>query len=114
METKKIIKFLKALSDENRLRIVYLLFNVNGLCVSEIQEIIGLAQSTISFDLKKLEEPEIVTYNKSGLWVKYAINKNLEANLRNIIKLLINELKSNTKIKKDLKKAEKILRLSTH
>ena len=82
--------------------------------MSEIQEIIGLAQSTISFDLKKLEESGIVTYNKSGLWVKYAINKNLEANLWNIIKLLINELKSNTKIKKDLKKAEKILRLSTH
>ncbi|MCL4386710.1 MAG: metalloregulator ArsR/SmtB family transcription factor [Cyanobacteria bacterium] len=46
------------------------------LCVCEIQEIIGLSQPTISFDLKKLEEAEIITYSKSGLWVNYAINEN--------------------------------------
>ena len=45
-----------------------------------IKEVIGLAQSTISFDLKKLEESEIVIYNKNGLWVNYEINKNLETN----------------------------------
>ena len=108
---KKIIKILKALSDENRLRIICLLFYKSRLCVCEIQEIIGLSQPTISFDLKKLEEAEIITHSKSGLWVNYLINENLEKNLLDIISLLINESKNDKKIKEDLKKAEKVSRL---
>ena len=108
---KKIIKILKALSDENRLRIICLIFQKSGLCVCEIQEIIGLSQPTISFDLKKLEEAEIITHSKSGLWVNYLINENLEKNLLDIISLLINESKNDKKIKEDLKKAEKVSRL---
>ena len=108
---KKTIKILKALSDENRLRIICLLFYKGGLCVCEIQEIIGLSQPTISFDLKKPEEAEIITYSKSGLWVNYAINETLETNLKNIISLLIGGVKNDKKIKEDLKKAEKVSRL---
>ncbi|MCL4416487.1 MAG: metalloregulator ArsR/SmtB family transcription factor [Actinobacteria bacterium] len=108
---KKIIKILKALSDENRLRIVCLLFHKSGLCVCEIQRIISLSQPTISFDLKKLEEAEIITYSKSGLWVNYAINENFDTNLKNIINMLVNEIKNDKKIKEDLKKAEKVSRL---
>jgi len=107
---KKIIKILKALSDENRLRIIYLIYYKSGICVCEIQEIIGLSQPTISFDLKKLEEAEIITHSKSGLWANYSINENLDTNLKNIINLLINELKNGKKIKEDLKKAEKVSR----
>ena len=111
---EKIIKILKALSDENRLRIICLLFKKKGLCACEIQEVIGLSQPTISFDLKKLEEAEIITHSKSGLWVEYSINENLETNLRNIINLLIDELGYDKKIKEDLKKAEKVSRLEIY
>ena len=108
---KKTIKILKALSDENRLRIICLLLHKEGLCVCEIQEIIGLSQPTISFDLKKLEEAEIITYSKSGLWVNYTINENLDTTLKNIINLLVNEAKKDKKIREDLIKAEKVSRL---
>lgn len=107
---KKIIKILKALSDENRLRIICLLSHKKGMCVCEIQEIIGLSQPTISFYLKKLEEAEIITHSKSGLWVEYSINENIGANL-NIINALMMQLKDNKKIKEDLKKAEKVSRI---
>ncbi|MCJ7666424.1 MAG: metalloregulator ArsR/SmtB family transcription factor [Actinobacteria bacterium] len=108
---EKIIKFLKAISDKNRLRIICLLFHKSGLCVCEIQEIIGLSQSTISFNLKKLEEAEIITYSKNGLWVNYSINENLKRNLQNILNLLIDDLKDDKKIREDFKKAEKVSRL---
>ena len=108
---KKIIKILKALSDENRLRIICLIFQNSGLCVCEIQEIIGLSQPTISFNLKKLEEAELINHSKSALWVNYSINENLETNLLNIVNLLMNQLKNDKKIKEDLKKAEKVSRL---
>jgi len=108
---KKIIKILKALSDDNRLRIICLLSHKKELCVCEIQEIIGLSQPTISFDLKKLEEAEVITYSKSGLWVNYTINENLDTTLKNIINLLVNEAKKDKKIREDLIKAEKVSRL---
>ena len=108
---KKIIKILKALSDKNRLRIICLLFQKKVLCVCEIQEIIGLSQPTISFNLKKLEEAEIITYSKSGLWVNYSINENLETSILNIVNLLMDQLNNDKKIKDDLKKAEKVSRI---
>ena len=108
---KKIMKILKAVSDENRLRILCLVFKKSGLCVCEIQEIIGLSQPTISFNLKKLEEAEIITHNKSGLWVNYSFNENLEINLQNTINLLMDELKDDKKIREDFEKAEIVSRL---
>ena len=110
LNSNKITKIIKALADESRLRIICLLLYKSELCVCEIQEIIGLSQPTISFDLKKLEEAEIITYSKSGLWINYEINQNLDKNLKNVINLLINGIKNDKKIKEDLKKAEKVSR----
>ena len=106
----KNIKFLKAISDEGRIRIISLLFNRNDMCVCELQEIIGLAQPTISFNLRKLEEAEIITHIKNGTWVNYSINKNLENNFVKILKLIIDNLKDDEEIIKDHKKAEKTSR----
>ena len=55
LSLKKLIKILKALADENRLRIVSLVKSKQDLCVCEITAIIGLSQPTISSHLKKLE-----------------------------------------------------------
>ncbi|MBC7334297.1 MAG: winged helix-turn-helix transcriptional regulator, partial [Actinobacteria bacterium] len=66
-------KILKALADENRLRILALLKaseNIKkDICVCEIQSIIGLSQPTISSHLKVLENAELIEYKKNGLWV---------------------------------------------
>jgi ArsR family transcriptional regulator len=108
---KKIIKMLKAISDENRVRIICLLAKKSGLCVCEIQEIIGLSQPTISLHLKKLEEAEIISYSKSGLWVNYSINDRLEKDFLDLVNQVVNQLKQDKKIKEDFKKADKVSRL---
>ena len=51
---KEFIKAMKALSDPNRVKIIKLLQR-RVLCVCEIQEALGLAQSTASKHLKILE-----------------------------------------------------------
>ena len=48
---KTFIRVMKALSDPNRVRVVKLLQN-GELCVCEIKEILGLAQSTVSKHMK--------------------------------------------------------------
>jgi predicted transcriptional regulator len=52
---KDFIKVMKALSDANRVKMIKLLQR-RVLCVCEIQEAMGLAQSTASKHLKILEE----------------------------------------------------------
>lgn len=70
---RDFIKVMKALSDPNRVKMIKLLQR-RVLCVCEIQEALGLAQSTISKHLKILEEAELVTYSKDGLWVNYRLS----------------------------------------
>ena len=69
---REFIKVMKALSDPNRVKMIKLLQR-RVLCVCEIQEALGLAQSTASKNLKILEEAELITYSKDGLWVNYRL-----------------------------------------
>ncbi|TAL17783.1 ArsR family transcriptional regulator [bacterium] len=68
-----IMKSLKALGDESRVRILWML-EERPLCVCEIQEALGLAQSTVSRHLQLLEEAGFVTSEKEGQWRNYKLN----------------------------------------
>ena len=70
---RDFIKVMKALSDPNRVKMVKLLQR-RVLCVCEIQEALGLAQSTASKHLKILEEAGLITYLKEGQWVNYRLD----------------------------------------
>jgi ArsR family transcriptional regulator len=69
---RDFIKVMKALSDPNRVKMIKMLQR-RVLCVCEIQEALGLAQSTASKHLKILEEAGLITYSKEGLWVNYRL-----------------------------------------
>ena len=99
---KKVTKILKALADESRVRILVLLKERNGLCVCEITEIIGLSQPTISSHLKRLQDAEIITYSKDGLWVKYKLEENIEKEVMQLLDLLVQILSEDKSIKSDM------------
>ena len=65
---------MKALSDPNRIRVVKIL-EEGELCVCEVQELLGLAQSTVSKHLKILEESGLVESRKEGTWINYRISE---------------------------------------
>ncbi len=67
------IKFFKALSDSNRLRILKML-QTKPLCVCEITNVLELATSTVSQHLKILKEAGFIIEGKDGKWVNYLIN----------------------------------------
>ena len=69
---REFIKVMKALSDPNRVKIIKMLQR-KVMCVCEIQEALGLAQSTASKHLSILEDSELITYSKDGLWVNYRL-----------------------------------------
>lgn len=69
---KTFIRVMKALSDPNRVRVVKLL-QTEELCVCEIQEVLGLAQSTVSKHLKILEDAGLVDRKRQGAWMIYSL-----------------------------------------
>jgi ArsR family transcriptional regulator len=101
---KKITKILKALSDESRIRIVNLLKAKKGICVCEITDIINLSQPTISSHLKKLEEAEIITFKKDGLWVNYYLNDEMDTESMELVYLIIRSIEKDPVTRKDLQK----------
>lgn len=69
-----ISKKLKVLSDPKRLEIVDML-SCEELCACEILEKFDISQPTLSSDMKKLEDANIIKSRKEGKNVFYIVNK---------------------------------------
>ena len=86
LEETRLVGALKALADENRLRIMRALrrtgccsceqvsADADGMCCCDIEELTGLAQSTVSHHLELLRRAGLVTSRKLGRWTHYRRN----------------------------------------
>lgn len=83
------VNIFKALSDKNRLLILDML-SCGEMCACDIEEVLGLSQSTISHHMKILQQAKLVTGNKVGKWMHYSINKKEFDSMFIYIKELIN------------------------
>lgn len=63
---------LKATADPTRTRILKLL-EAGGLCVCQVQAVMGLAPSTISKHLSTLKLAGLVEDRRNGKWVEYRL-----------------------------------------
>ncbi len=63
---------LKAVGDPTRTRILKLLEG-GGLCVCQVQSILGLAPSTVSKHLTILKLAGLVEDRRDGRWIEYAL-----------------------------------------
>ena len=68
-----ILKSLRLLADDTRLRIL-LLLQQEELSVAELQEILGLGQSRISSHLAQLRAAQLVSDRRAGKHIYYTIN----------------------------------------
>ncbi len=64
---------VKALADESRLRILWMLEG-RTLCACEIQAVLGLAQSTVSRHMQVLEDAGFVVSERNGAWKDYRLH----------------------------------------
>ena len=79
-----ISKKLKVLSDPKRLEIVDML-SCEELCACEILEKFDISQPTLSSDMKKLEDANIIKSRKEGKNVFYIVNKESIDELYNLL-----------------------------
>lgn len=98
-----LIRILKALGDETRLRIVNLL-RIENLCVCEIEAILSSSQSNVSRHLAKLRDAGIIYSEKKSQWVYYGINKETVTNYPFIKTLLEEDLARHSQYVEELAK----------
>jgi len=71
-EMRETTNIYKALSDTSRLRILMML-KEKALCVCEMTDILGLANSTVSKHLSILRNANLIQDEKDGRWVNYRL-----------------------------------------
>ena len=82
------VLFLKAVSDENRLKIICFL-KAGEKCVCEIVDFLKLPQNLVSHHLKVLRNQNILIARKDGLNFFYSINEKNISNIINFFNFLI-------------------------
>jgi len=70
----KLVKAMKALSDETRLRILNLLLE-RECCVCEVMQALGISQSRASRNLSALYDAGFLKLRKEGLWSFYSLDR---------------------------------------
>ena len=69
---RNLMKITKALSDENRIRVL-LALRGGELCACQITELFGLAASTMSKHLSILYQAGLVDSRKDGRWIYFRL-----------------------------------------
>ena len=74
MDEKAMARIFKALGDENRVKIVNLLWN-GEVCACRLLSDLSISQPTLSHHMKILCDSGIVEGRKAGTWMYYKISK---------------------------------------
>ena len=83
----RVAPLLKALADPVRLRLVSIVAASEGgeACVCDLNDAFELSQPTISHHLKVLHEAGLLDRSKRGVWVYYAVRREVLADLATLI-----------------------------
>jgi ArsR family transcriptional regulator len=80
--------FFKSLSDETRLKILWLLSGTEELCVCDVIDVLGITQSKASRHLRHLYHLGWVTDRRDGLWMIYRLAVTPNSPREKLLKLL--------------------------
>lgn len=101
-----LIDILKAIADENRIRIINLLSN-GEFCVYEIEHLLKIGQSNASRQLNKLTVAGLVKNRKKSLFVYYSLNDTALEEHTFLVELIKNETMMLASCKEDIKRLNK-------
>jgi len=95
METKKMAKIFKALSNENRLELYLKIAEAHegGLetggecCVADIMACLNIGAPTVSHHIKELVNADLITTEKRGKFLICRVNKQLVTEVSKILNL---------------------------
>ena len=106
-----LIKAMKALSDETRLRILNVLLE-RECCVCEVMQALDISQSRASRNLSALYNAGFLNLRKDGLWSLYSIDKEGTRDyLSDLVEVVTRALEGNKVAALDLERLQKAERV---
>ena len=105
-----MLAVMKALADENRLRIIAALRG-RELCLCQIVELLGLATSTVSRHTSILQQARLVDSRKAGRWTYFRLDEDPPSQAGEATALVVRALKGDSRIREDAKRLRQILKL---
>jgi DNA-binding transcriptional ArsR family regulator len=82
--TLSVAKIFKALADDTRVKIAYVLSQEDELCVCDVANIVGCTMATASHHLRLLRNLGLAKYRKAGKLVFYSLD---DEHVHQLIKL---------------------------
>jgi ArsR family transcriptional regulator, arsenate/arsenite/antimonite-responsive transcriptional repressor len=106
---RDVVSIAKALSDENRVRIVAML-DGRELCVCQVIELLALAPSTVSKHLSILKQARLIDGRKDGRWMYYRLaDDDAPRAAHDALRWTLQTLKGDKRIRDDAKRLKQIL-----
>lgn len=103
-----LLNIIKALDDENRLRILNILKD-EELCVGSIMHILSMTQSNASRHLNKLSTLGLLISYKKAQWIYYKLNQQVLAEFPFLKDLIFIQLPKLSRCTEDSKKLKEFI-----
>ena len=108
---RELVRTLKVLSDESRLRVLNLLLE-RECCVCEVMQVMGISQSKASRILSALYDAGLTKLRREGRWALYSIDrggmKEYMKDILNGVTRALDDYPLASQDRKKLKKAERV------
>lgn len=109
---RDVVKVMKALSDETRLRILNLLLD-KELCVCEIEQTLGISQTRASRNLSLLCDAGFLKLRRDGLWSLYSLDsEEMKEYSAHLVQAVKQALQSNRMAQADRERLKEVERNS--
>jgi ArsR family transcriptional regulator len=107
IDVQPLSELFKALSDENRLRVVALLTH-GELCVCHIESALGLPQPTTSRHLATLKSAGVVEARRQGSWIHYRLAPQADDDRNAHLRTLIRSFSKRGPLSRDLTRLQQV------
>lgn len=91
-------QIFKAFSDESRVRIIHLLYEMKELTISDLESVLDFTQTKTSRHMSYLRNSGLVNTNKKDQWIFYSIKDETY----NLVSTMIEFLQKDVQFQKDL------------
>ena len=106
-----VIKAMRALSDETRLRLLNVLLE-RECCVCEVMQVLDISQSRASRNLGILQDAGFLKSRREGVWMYYSVDwEAVNSYAISLAELLKESLASDEVLARDRKKLKKAVRI---
>jgi len=104
---RHLVKVMKALSDETRLRILNLV-RERECCVCEVWQALDISETRASRNLKALLDAGFLQVRKEGTWAFYSMKESAAKYYSELLEALTEALEGNELVEKDRKRLKKV------